>query len=75
MNTNQRAILVSVHRYYHSVKQEDYFYIALELAECSLEDYSGDKSNYPDVDDVDILRQAAEGLAWLHSRDISKKIA
>ena len=56
-------------------KDAAYFYIALERAICTLEDKieSPVKYSVPAIDNINILRQAANGLKWLHTRKISKK--
>ena len=53
----------------------DFMYIALERAICTLEDKIEKKAKYigPAIDNISILRQAANGLKWLHTRNISKK--
>ena len=50
-------------------------YIAMELAVCSLDEKIERPGEYrgPNIDNITILRQAANGLNWLHTRDISKK--
>ena len=53
----------------------DFIYIALERAICTLEDMieSPVKYSVPAIDNISILRQAANGLEWVHTRNISKK--
>ena len=53
----------------------DFLYIALERAMCTLEDKieSPVKYSVPAIDSSSILRQAANGLKWLHTRNISKE--
>ena len=53
----------------------NFFYIALERAKCTLEHKIEKtvKCSIPAIDNISILRQAANGLKWLHTRNISKK--
>ena len=52
--------------------EKDYCYIALELAIGTLRNYVEGKHPDLKLDDIGILAQAANGLQWLHSNNISK---
>jgi serine/threonine-protein kinase/endoribonuclease IRE1 len=63
----------NVIRYFCSEADETFIYIALELCECSLQDYVENvniRRGYPDLTQVDMLKQATDGVAHLHSINI-----
>uniref|UniRef100_A0A914C4C2 non-specific serine/threonine protein kinase n=1 Tax=Acrobeloides nanus TaxID=290746 RepID=A0A914C4C2_9BILA len=63
----------NVIRYFCSEADETFIYIALELCECSLQDYVENvniRHGYPDLTQVDMLKQATDGVAHLHSINI-----
>ena len=53
-------------------KDKDFCYIALELALGTVEEFVKGKYTDPEIDNISILRQASNGLEWLHKRKISK---
>ena len=53
-------------------EDEDFCYIALELALGTVEEFVEGKYTCPEIDNISILRQASDGLEWLHKREISK---
>ena len=65
------------HRYYHIEKSPDFYYIAMELAAGTVDDFiKGREDNFgkpfPKTDGITIIRDASTGLAWLHTKNISK---
>ena len=62
----------NVRSYDHIEEDKDYYNLALELAEGTLDDFV--KGNYrgPDISENRILKQATKGLKWMHSVKLSK---
>ncbi|CAD5215701.1 unnamed protein product [Bursaphelenchus xylophilus] len=62
----------NVIRYFCSERDDNFHYIALELCECTLSDYVKlrDRRQKYSSDVLDILKQATEGVAHLHSISI-----
>lgn len=63
----------NVIRYFCSESNNTFRFIALELCDCSIKDYvlkSDVQRKYADFPKVDILKQATEGLAYLHQNNI-----
>lgn len=62
----------NVVRYFCTEQDRMFRYIALELAEATLQDYVAGKYNREKISVKNILYQATSGLAHLHSLDIGK---
>ena len=64
-------------RYYHQEKDDNFVYIAMEMGVGTLQDYVDGslKTTIENIEDISILKEATNGLVWLHSRDISKYVA
>ena len=65
----------NVIRYFCSESDGTFRFIALELCDCSLREYvmnQESQKRYLDVPKVDIMRQATEGLAYLHQNSIGE---
>ncbi|KAE9550530.1 hypothetical protein FO519_006257 [Halicephalobus sp. NKZ332] len=63
----------NVIRYFCSESNEVFRFIALELCDCSLRDYvtkQDAQRKYSDTPKVNIMKQATEGLAYLHQNSI-----
>uniref|UniRef100_A0A7E4WBT4 non-specific serine/threonine protein kinase n=1 Tax=Panagrellus redivivus TaxID=6233 RepID=A0A7E4WBT4_PANRE len=63
----------NVIRYFCSEADDHFRFIALELCECSLRDYVFDeaaRANFKDVDSLDMMKQATDGLLHLHQMNI-----
>lgn len=64
----------NVVRYFCTEQDKLFRYIALELAEATLQDYVIGKYNRKKISITNILRQATSGLAHLHLLDIGNQI-
>lgn len=64
----------NVVRYYCMEQDRMFRYIALELCQATLSDYIQGKCDTSTIQPMEILKQAASGLAHLHSLDIGKKM-
>jgi len=62
----------NVVRYFCTEQDRMFRYIALELAEATLQDYVAGKYNRQKISVKNILHQATSGLAHLHFLDIGK---
>lgn len=62
----------NVVRYFCTEQDRMFRYIALELAEATLQDYVAGKYDKKKISTKSILRQATSGLAHLHLLDIGK---
>lgn len=62
----------NVIRYYCTEQDRMFRYIALELCQATLSDYVQGKCDTAAIKPLDILKQAAAGLAHLHSLDIGE---
>lgn len=62
----------NVIRYYCMEQDRMFRYIALELCQATLSDYIQGNCDRNTIKPMDILKQAASGLAHLHSLDIGK---
>ena len=62
----------NVVRYFCTEQDRMFRYIALELAEATLQDYVAGKYDKQKISAKSILRQATSGLAHLHLLDIGK---
>lgn len=62
----------NVVRYFCTEQDRMFRYIALELAEATLQDYVAGKYDKKKISAKSILRQATSGLAHLHLLDIGK---
>ncbi|KAI6196797.1 Non-specific serine/threonine protein kinase [Aphelenchoides besseyi] len=62
----------NVVRYFCSETDDNFFYIALELCDCTLKDYVYNKSTQDRyaIDMRNILKQTTDGIAYLHSINI-----
>lgn len=60
----------NVIRYYCMEQDRMFRYIALELCQATLSDYIQGKCDTSTIKPMEILKQAASGLAHLHSLDI-----
>lgn len=65
----------SVVRYFCTEQDRMFRYIALELAEATLQDYVAGRYDVDKISAKDILKQATAGLAHLHFLDIGKRSA
>ncbi|XP_043199023.1 serine/threonine-protein kinase/endoribonuclease IRE1-like [Amphibalanus amphitrite] len=61
---------INVIRYYHVEKSERFYFIALELAVGTVEDYVERKQHTSKIDEMAILRDSSIALEWLHSQTI-----
>ena len=60
---------VNVIRCYQTEEDVDFWYIVLQLATCTVEVMLDSAYKYPNTAiNISILRQAANGLEWLHNR-------
>ena len=57
-------------RYFVTESDHMFKYIAIELAELTLADYINSKSQFDDLNDIELLEQASLGLAHLHSLNV-----
>lgn len=64
----------NVVRYFCTEHDRMFRYIALELAEATLQDYVAGNYNRKKISVKDILYQATSGLAHLHFLDIGEKL-
>lgn len=63
----------NVIRYFCSESDETFRYIALELCECSLQEYvekESVRSAHPELTPIACLKQATDGVAHLHAINI-----
>ena len=61
-------------QYYHVEKDIEYFYIALELCDATLDKYVSGMFAKELIKPLDILEQVTRGLKHLHSLKIGKKL-
>ena len=57
-------------------KSPSFYYVAMELAECNLQDFVEGKDisgiTFSQMNGIAVLRDMSTALQWLHSRNISK---
>ncbi|XP_043202788.1 serine/threonine-protein kinase/endoribonuclease IRE1-like [Amphibalanus amphitrite] len=60
----------NVIRYYHVEKSKSFYFIAMELAVGTVDDYVERKQHTSEVDEMAILRDSSIALEWLHGQTI-----
>ncbi|KAF0296545.1 hypothetical protein FJT64_005999 [Amphibalanus amphitrite] len=58
-------------RYYHVEKSKSFYFIAMELAVGTVDDYVERKQHTSEVDEMAILRDSSIALEWLHGQTIT----
>ncbi|XP_043225587.1 serine/threonine-protein kinase/endoribonuclease IRE1-like [Amphibalanus amphitrite] len=61
---------INVIRYYHVEKSKRFYFIAMELAAGTVEDYVERKQHTSEIDEMAILRDSSIALEWLHGQTI-----
>ncbi|XP_043217762.1 serine/threonine-protein kinase/endoribonuclease IRE1-like [Amphibalanus amphitrite] len=61
---------INVIRYYHVEKSKRFYFIAMELAVGTVDDYVERKQHTSEVDEIAILRDSSIALEWLHGQTI-----